>query len=97
VKKIQEKAKAYGYDLTKADIYSGTYDDIVKNCVEDLIVDEEALELAFEGTRFFDLMRVAHRRGDASYLAKRLAKRDPSLQGKLMNENNWYFKLPNNK
>ncbi len=97
VKKIQEKAKAYGFNLTKADIYSGNYDSVVKDCVEDLIVDEEALELAFEGTRFFDLMRVAHRRGDASYLANRLAKRDPSLQGKLMNENNWYFKLPSKK
>ena len=91
---VIKKAKAYGVTLTKEDIYSGDYDDIVKNCVEDLIVDEEALELAFEGTRFFDLMRVAHRRGDANYLASRVARRDQSLLGKLQNPKNWYFPLP---
>ena len=40
--------------------------------VEDMIVDEGALECAFEGTRYYDLMRVALRRGDASYLANRV-------------------------
>ncbi len=90
-KKAQEN---YGVTLTKEDIYSGDYDDIVQKCVEDLIVDEEGLELAFEGTRFFDLMRVAHRRGDATYLAKRLAKRNSALEGKLSNQSNWYFPLP---
>lgn len=94
VDKVAEKAKDYGYTLTKDDIYSGNYDDVVQKCVEDLIVDEEALELAFEGTRFFDLLRVAHRRSDPSYLANRLALRDPSLAGKLMNPKNWYFPLP---
>ena len=95
VLKIQEKAKAYGANLTKEDIYSGAYDDLVQKCVEDLIVDEEALELAFEGSRFFDLMRVAKRRNDPNYLASRVAKRDATLLGKLQNPDNWYFKLPN--
>lgn len=40
--------------------------------VEDMIVDEGALEFAFEGTRYYDLMRVALRRGDANYLADRV-------------------------
>ena len=30
-------------------------------------------ELAFEGERFYDLMRVAQRRGDNAYLADRIA------------------------
>ena len=94
VDKVIEKAALYGKTITKEDIYSGDYDDLVKDCVEDLIVDEEALELAFEGTRFFDLMRVAHRRGDASYLANRLAKRNAALASKLSNPKNWYFPLP---
>lgn len=94
VKKVIEKAKEYGVTLTKEDIYSGDYDDVVQNCVEDLIVDEEALELAFEGTRFFDLMRVAHRRSDPNYLATRVARRDQTLLGKLQDTKNWYFPLP---
>lgn len=95
VDKVAEKAAEYGYpNLTKEQIYSGDYDDVVMNAVEDLIVDEEALELAFEGTRFFDLMRVAHRRNSPKYLADRLAKRNPVLGTKLLNEDNWYFPLP---
>ena len=99
VKLIQKAAEKDGLTLSKKDIYSGNYDAQIQNYIEDLIVDEEALELAFEGTRFFDLMRVAHRRGDASYLAERVSKRsgskDASLYSKLLNTKNWYFPLPN--
>ncbi len=99
VNKIAEVAqKNYGKTLTKEDIYDEANLSIVQDCIEDLIVDEEAMELAFEGTRFFDLMRVAHRRGDASYLAERVSKRngekDFALYGKLMSTQNWYFPLP---
>ena len=94
-RKVKEN---HGISLTKKDIYSGDYDDFVKEAVEDLIIDEMGLELAFEGTRFFDLTRVAHRRNDPSYFAKHVAKRngemDMSLYNILLNEKNWYLPFP---
>lgn len=66
--------------------------------VEDLIINEMALEGAFEGYRYYDLMRVALRRGDAAYLADPVSKRngetDDNLRQLLMNTNNWYLPLP---
>lgn len=65
--------------------------------VEDLIVQEMALEGAFEGYRFYDLMRVALRRGDPSYLANAISLRngteDAQLRALLMDTKNWYLPL----
>jgi hypothetical protein len=46
--------------------------------VEDMIVDENALECCFEGTRYYDLLRVALRRNDPTYIAKKLKNRNGS-------------------
>ena len=62
--------------------------------VEDMIVDELALETAFEGNRFHDLMRVAIRRNNSDYLAQKVAAKNPSVYTKLINQNNWYLKKP---
>ena len=65
--------------------------------VEDMIVTEMALEGAFEGYRFYDLMRVALRRGDPAYLADPISRRNGETDGQLrtllMDTNNWYLPL----
>lgn len=68
--------------------------------VEDMIADEEGLEFAFEGDRFYDLMRIALRRNDPAFLADRIYKREGTanialMKGKikvdLYNTKNWYM------
>ena len=66
--------------------------------LEDMIVTEMALETAFEGYRFYDLMRVALRRGDPAYLANPISSRngtvDDGLRTLLLNQKNWYLPKP---
>ena len=67
--------------------------------IENSIVNESALELAYEGHRWPDLLRVALRRNDPSFLADKVfAKltkdRNPdaaTVRAKLMNPANWYL------
>ena len=68
------------------------------NAVEDLICDEMALELAFEGTRFGDLTRIARHKNNAGWftanygsqwLADKLAFKSPAVN--LKDERNWYL------
>jgi hypothetical protein len=65
--------------------------------VEDMIINEMALEGAFEGYRFHDLMRVALRRNDPAYLADPISRRsgvaDDGLRSLLLDKNNWYLPL----
>lgn len=92
------------------DVVNGTltHEDSV-NYVTDLIIDELALELAWEGTRYGDLMRFSLAMGDNEIIAKRIAGRDcnnsvsnrhpeyeydGAIYSKLMDENNWYLPLP---
>lgn len=70
------------------------------NAMEDLICDEYALEMAFEGTRFGDLTRLArHKNADQTYganyggkwLARKLAHKHPVKD--LSDETNWYLPM----
>ena len=71
----------------------------VQDAVEDLIVDEMALEFAFEGFRFGDLVRVSgHRSNGVEWFANKIANRngtlDAALKAKLMTRDNWFLPLP---
>ncbi len=63
--------------------------------VEDMIMREMTLEKAFEGQRYYDLMRIALRRNDPAYLAKPIANRtgeeNTALLNLLMDKQNWYL------
>lgn len=71
-----------------------------QDAVEDLIVDEGALEFAYEGTRFYDLMRVALRRNNPAYLADKVYARQGEdkkdvvkslIKSDLNNISSWYL------
>jgi hypothetical protein len=68
--------------------------------IEDRIINECGLELAYEGARWQDLMRVAIRRNDASFLASKVAAKfekagnaglAAKVKARLMNPNNWFL------
>ncbi|MCC9165808.1 RagB/SusD family nutrient uptake outer membrane protein [Pontibacter harenae] len=67
--------------------------------IEDKIIEEAALELAFEGNRWPDLLRIAIRRNDPAFLADRVYEKlqkagNPqasAVRSKLMNKENWFL------
>ena len=70
------------------------------DAVEDIICDEMALELAFEGSRFGDLTRIARHKNRAGlrgsdygsrWLANKLAYKRPAVS--LLDERNWYLPM----
>jgi hypothetical protein len=67
--------------------------------VENRIIEEAGLELAFEGHRWPDLVRIALRRNDPAFLADKvyakLVKENngqaAAVRTRLMNKDNWYL------
>jgi len=89
--KINEVAEQFGVTV-------GTTKQDSINAVEDLLCDEYALELSFEGCRWYDLMRLARHKNEAAlyganfggqWLARKLAYKNPAVN--LEDKNNWYL------
>jgi hypothetical protein len=67
--------------------------------IENNIINEAALELAYEGNRWEDLVRISLRRNDPSFLAQKVYEKlngegngkADEVRSKLMNVNNWYL------
>jgi hypothetical protein len=81
-------------DLVVREVPDGTSDKVTY--IEDLIIQERFEELAFEGKRYCDLMRIAKRRNNPAYLADKVSAKfsggdASSIKTKLMNPDNWYL------
>jgi hypothetical protein len=66
--------------------------------LENKILSERSMELAFEGKRWYDLVRIAQRRNDTGFMLEMMEKKysDTELQnleGFFQDQNNWYIPL----
>lgn len=67
--------------------------------IENSIINEGGLELAYEGYRWPDLLRIALRRNDPAFLANKIYNKLKSdgvleadaVRARLMNKDNWYL------
>lgn len=76
--------------------YAAAYSDAVfiaaeQEIVDQAILDEQALELCYEGNRFFDLMRRAlYYRDNQKYMVQPISRRT-SAASRLSDQRNWYL------
>jgi hypothetical protein len=100
------RGRAYLYPVTfdSASYFDMTSKALVnkeefESFIEDALIKEAALELAFEGNRWADLIRVAIRRNDPSFLANKIADKlqkagNPNaetVRSKLASRQNWFL------
>ncbi len=92
-----EKEEDKKYIMSKDDIYKNVENVEIIEAIEELILDEAALELAFEGNRFADLIRVANRHSDpAQYMINKIKARgkDAETWAQNLTLDNLYLPLP---
>lgn len=59
--------------------------------VEDLLLTEMALETAYEGNRFADILRIGRHRQSPAFVAAIIGRRNAALEGRLQDPSNWYL------
>lgn len=83
--------------LSSREVPAGLTGDALMLAIEDMIIAERQLELAYEGKRWNDLVRIAERRNDPAYLANKVAAKFAEtskyneIRTKLMDPANWYL------
>lgn len=88
------KSKLYKWESACREYYN----DMNQATVDSLVLAEQALECAFEGKRYYDLLRRALWYNDPARLADPISRRnspdnpDSDLYFKLMDRNNWFLK-----
>ncbi|WP_255489414.1 RagB/SusD family nutrient uptake outer membrane protein [Dysgonomonas sp. 216] len=81
-------------DFTQENVDKARQDSI--DWVETQILDEMAAETAYEGSRFFDLLRISrHRDGHPAFMAEKVSRKYEDSEGMkslLMDINSWFIK-----
>lgn len=99
---VGTRMRGSGFSNNNADFVIPEQADMLDSVryVENLILQENALEMAYEGNRYHDLMRFTLRRmndgekaDNTTYFADKIANKnnDPAIRTKLTDINNWYI------
>ncbi len=100
INRMRERYDGITTPMTEEEIYDPANLRKVQEAIASLILEEQGLESAFEGNRFFDLLCYSRMIGGskgvervAKMISERSGSKDAALYSYLLDNNNWYFPL----